>query len=465
MVWLTKSALPYRHPVVFRRLFVLLGSCCLLITTLNFLAYQSFNLHIGTAKIYGDLNLTAVSHGERLPSSESVFVMVKTGMTVLWQRLPVHLNVTFPQLAHYGIYSDAPARIGDIPVTDILVNVSRQLHDSDQFESYRRQRQILKDNPHIKAENLAAQIQDAWWLDRYKNLPMIAHAYRTMPDAKWYVFIDGDTFVSWSRLFKWLATLDPDEVLYMGSAAIASGEYFAHGGSGVILSSALVKKVFGNELNLEHKYDEFESNDCCGDHVLAHVLLDRNIPLRHGFGYPHVDRRIQGEPPRFVYLNPSDWCREIISFHHLDPVETQQLYDFEGLFGPNEPILYRDVYRHFVMPHLHAGRKANWDNGSDGPKFYSSMEKDASNPQETAYKSHRDCRKKCDSEPFCLQFKYKPDCCILSNIIRLGESHYEGGDSFSSEWNIGKIRAMRQKSGCDTLDKAEEEGSLYESIQ
>ncbi|KAK7203873.1 hypothetical protein BZA70DRAFT_63401 [Myxozyma melibiosi] len=454
-----------------RRLLQTVGLVFVLLTIANLCFPRSYLLSVtGNSPLFVPLPPAPrfpehFVHGSRVPGTESVFLMVKTGATVLWKRLPVHLNVTFPQVENYAIYSDAPDSFAGIPVIDTLANVSERLRLSDAFITYRQQQGILRERPEIGAEELAAVVKDAWWLDRFKNLPMLAHAYRTKPNAKWYIFIDGDTFVFWTRLMRWLNTLNPDDVLYMGSRATTGDEDFAHGGSGVVLSNGLMRKVFGRwRTPIEYEYDDFSIADCCGDHVLAHALLEEGIPLSHGPGYPHVRKRFQGEPPSLVYLSPKDWCEEIVTFHHLTPQETTELYDFEAQFGPTEPILYKDVYNRFVMPHIKPGRKGNWDNGSSGKKYTPPTENDGVQTEvgETAYTSHAECRKKCDSDPECLQFKYKKDCCILSDTIRLGQADLSGGDAFSSEWNIGKIRAMRKDSGCDRLyDVDEEEGSFY----
>ncbi|KAK9487159.1 hypothetical protein V1527DRAFT_495329 [Lipomyces starkeyi] len=395
------------------------------------------------------------------PGTEDVFLMIKTGATVLWQRFPIHMMTTLPQLPHFAIYSDAPDAVAGIPVVDILAQTTRNLRESAQFDMYRKQQSLQREHSNIEMWDKKAEIDGAWDLDKYKNLPMVAHAYRTHPTAKWYIFMDADSYILWPNMMRWLSSINHRDILYMGSVAYLGDEPFAHGGSGVIMSGGLIAKTFGKEPGLEYEYEEFTKSHCCGDHVLAHAFLDRNIRVLSGESYPHVSWRIQGEPPISVRYNKDNWCKEIVTFHHLTSHDIERLYEFERKFPQDQPILYKDVYHEFVMPYLRDERQNNWDNLADSRQYSKDREKDQNNPEETAYNSFEECSKKCQEWEDCVQFRYRTEYCGLSNNIRLGAKHMEGDSSFSSCWRIDRIRGFRNHTGCDPLDAVPEEGEFF----
>ncbi|KAK9475741.1 hypothetical protein V1514DRAFT_370284 [Lipomyces japonicus] len=424
----------------------------------------------------GDNTSTPYSHSDGtyasafktsyVPGADDVFLMIKTGATVLWQRLPIHLSTTLPQLRHFALYSDAADVIAGIPVIDVLENVSSTIKQSDQFDTYRKQQDLLAQHANIELYESKAEIDGGWNLDKYKNLPMVAHAYRTMPSAKWYVFMDADSYILWPNLMRWLKRINHEDKLYMGSVAYLEGEPFAHGGSGVIMSHALVSSVFGgDEPDIEHKYEEYTSWHCCGDHVLAHAFNERGTGVVSGESYPYVSWRIQGEPPVSVRYNKQNWCNEIVTFHHLSSHDVEKLYEFENQFDVNEAIKYADVYHHFIMPYIQEGVIEEWDNLSEARQYSKDREDDQENPQVTAYNSFDDCSKKCDEWNDCLQFRFKPGYCGLCSHVRLGtkDVNQDQTDRFKSKWKIDRIRNMRKQSGCDDIEKFSTEGSFFQT--
>ncbi|KAK9448570.1 uncharacterized protein V1518DRAFT_417578 [Limtongia smithiae] len=398
-----------------------------------------------------------------LQGADDVFLMIKTGATVLWQRMPIQLVTTLPQVPNFALYSDAEDKISGIPVIDILANTSRELRMSDNFVTYREQRQVIDRHLNLEIYDPRLNIDGGWSLDKFKNLPMVANAYRTMPTARWYIFMDADTYILWPNMLSWLNTLKSYDELYMGSVAYVGDQPFAHGGSGVIMSAALVKRVFGKNPDLEWKYEEFTRNQCCGDYVLAYVLNEFNVRVVSGELYPHVSWRIQGEPPTSVYYNKDNWCSEIVTFHHLTAHDIQKLYEFEHKFGPDERILYKDVYHHFVLPYLVEDRVDNWDNLSESRRYrYVENEVSESDSVDPASGSFEACERKCDEWDRCLQFRYRIGECHLSEDIRLGMRVVNDDSPFSSKWRVDRIRNMRKNSQCDSL-KGPKEGFFFET--
>ncbi|KAK9428567.1 hypothetical protein V1505DRAFT_214198 [Lipomyces doorenjongii] len=404
-----------------------------------------------------------------VPGTEDVFLMIKTGATVLWQRFPIHIATTLPQVPHFAVYSDAPDMVAGIPIIDILAGTKQKTRDSGQFNTWRTQQQLLSE--HANIEMWEAGISGGWQLDKYKNLPMVAHGYQTYPTAKWYIFMDADTYILWPNMMRWLSSINHEDMLYMGSVTYQSPTApFVHGGSGVVMSGALVRETFGKDPSLGGQYEEYAQYHCCGDHVLAHAFQDRGFsPVLSRDDYPYVSWRFQGgfegelqaEPPSNVRYSKDNWCKEIVTFHHLTAHDIEKLYEFEQKYPRDYPILFKDAYHEFVMPYLRDDRRNNWDNLADIREYSNDLEEDPKNPQVTAYNSYENCSNTCQEWEDCVQFRYRPGYCGLSNETRLGQKHMDGDKSFSSSWRLDRIQEVRKRSGCDPVDAAQDEGSFF----
>ena len=71
--------------------------------------------------------------------------------------------------------------------------------------------------------------------------------YNQMPNAKWYVLLDDDTFVIKASLLAVLGRLDPSEPHYLGNAVGDFRGRFGHGGSGILISGAAMSQLFERE--------------------------------------------------------------------------------------------------------------------------------------------------------------------------------------------------------------------------
>ncbi|KAK9491434.1 hypothetical protein V1508DRAFT_405560 [Lipomyces doorenjongii] len=346
--------------------------------------------------------------------------MIKTGATVLWQRFPIHVATTLPQVLHLAVYSDAPDMVAGIPIIDILAGAKQKKRDSGQFNTWRTQQQLLSEHATLK-----------WWqLDKYKNLPMVAHGQVV------------HLYILWPIMMRWLSSINHEDMLYMGSVTYQSlTAPFVHGGSGVIMSGALVRETFGKDPSLGGQYEEYAQYHCCGDHVLAHAFQDRG-----GF-----EGELQAEPPSNVRYSKDNWCKEIVTFHHLTAHDIEKLYELPD---------FKDAYHEFIMPYLRDDRRNNWDNLADIREYSNDLEEDLKNPQVTAYNSYENCSDTCQEWEDCVQFRYRPGHCGLSNETRLGQKHMDGDKSFSSSWRLDRIQEVRKRSGCDPVDAAQDEGSF-----
>lgn len=409
-------------------------------------------------------------------NTHKVFLLLKTGYSVQWDRLPMHLLTTLTKFPNFGIYSDTASSVVGYEVMDILADLPKDVLKNQQLGLYHEQQKQRRSHapPHFKSfmfeENRPALQKpqnlngNAWIIDKFKVLPMLRHAWLKSPDLDWYVLIDDDTYVLADNMGKWLNTLDPDQPYYLGSAVAGLSQIFAHGGSGIILSRGLMKQAFGSPKTDEwlDEYAHRALKECCGDFLLALFLKEKlNIDL-------NIDvsgKRFQGEPLAKVACNQHNWCTPITTFHHSTPRDMELLWEYErsrayystdlrkkyefaefsGLpMLENPPITYSDIYTDFIKPYLRPVR-LDWDNNANEIQFlwlsefkaghatiddYDRDESSANKP----YMSVDQCRQACFAQENCLMFRYDPyqKYCGISMSVALGStspgSHERSGD-------------------------------------
>lgn len=413
-------------------------------------------------------------------NAEEVFLMLKTGSTVLWDRFPIHLLTTLTRVPYFSLYSDGPSSIAGHEVIDILSNVTETTKKSKDFELYHNLVK-LRDN-HVNSITKESDLKGGWELDKYKNLPMLAHALETAPKSvKWFIFMDGDTYIFLDNLMDYLKDLDASKPLYLGSSALFRGLPFAHGGSGVALSRAALQQSLGDHPEWVHDLERETRRSCCGDYMVAYMLDKINVSVSRGYDYPNMGWKFQGQPYWNLNANPETWCQKVVSFHHVTPLEVELLWEYERLLGPEgrKNITYGDIYFDFVSPYIEE-RMTDWNNlaqkwetskakdleekikkeeeerkkkikeeeekkkkeekekekekeedkNDDGKKDKEDEEKkkddkdkdDKSKRQVRPWQSEEDCRSACEDKPNCYSWRYLPKekYCGLDEAIRLG---------------------------------------------
>lgn len=269
-------------------------------------------------------------------STDDVVLMFKTGASVLWKRVPIHLATS---LSHNRIspenvmlYSDYPDRIGSWEFIDVLSNTSSQIRQSENFQPYIQQEDYEARQNYAEISNMpgdSAGPPGGWKLDKYKFLPIVQHAGRNRPHAKWYIFMEDDSYIILPNLLRHLNSFDYRQSWYLGSLAWIHGDYFAHGGSGFALSRGAWEKSFGREPNMLEKFAAFTETHGCGDHILGHVLREYGV----NFGETHDDNRFRyGFNPEAhwaTWFEKANWCKPVYSWHHTHGKDVARLYNLE----------------------------------------------------------------------------------------------------------------------------------------
>lgn len=238
--------------------------CCLILGQLLNLIWQELS-HAGEDEDSADL-----SEWERL--APEVILSRKTGHSVLFHRLPIQLMSPRPDIPYQYIYSDSSLELGDVPVVDILANLSDSLKEQEYFSAYYKLQEAIAN--HVSPND----VEGLYNLDRYKFLPLIGDMYRRHPDAKWYVSVDGDSYVFWSTLLRFLTHYDPEDHWFFGQADShdmwgANNTVWANGGAGYVLSKGIMDQTYAKDpWGFENQWDGVIASTPGGDVLLAQAI-------------------------------------------------------------------------------------------------------------------------------------------------------------------------------------------------
>jgi hypothetical protein len=260
---------------------------------------------------------------ERFPASifETVQVVLKTGMTDDPKRLLTHLDTVTKCIPNLLIVSDHDDLVKGRKIYDVLAGLSAsyQEHNPD-FETYHTQKK-LKESGNITEYNT----EEGWKLDRFKFLPMIHKAFDMSPQAKWFVFIETDTYIFWDNLFRLLLHFNSSVPMYMGSPLHGNhdGEdyIYAYGGSGIVLSNAASRVLLERKMDSDGVYIEDElydqekwmgmiKNSTYGETILGYALQKKAGVKLSGF-YP----MFHPLSPEALKFSEENLCTPIISMH------------------------------------------------------------------------------------------------------------------------------------------------------
>ncbi|KAF1936471.1 hypothetical protein EJ02DRAFT_506511 [Clathrospora elynae] len=356
--------------------------------------------------------------------ADNVLIVVRTGATEALPKLPVHFETTLRCVSDYVIYSDYKEDVQGHHVYDIFDGISDTLKASvPEFELYVRLRihgrEGLNSTTHLGRGPSGSPENPSWKLDQFKFLPMVEKALRHRPSAKWFVFIEADTYLIWQTLLEYLALFNADKALYIGKHMYNGDVLFAHGGSGFVLSAAAM-----------HKYDEYTIKSWAGDMVLGKALRDVDVQLFWAF--PHF----QGDPVSSLdhsvtKIERRPWCYAPITYHHMREDGIRKLWAFEqGRQRRGESrLVHRDVFKEYVFPNL-AARIDDWDNLSMGtePSEMNSFEK---------------CQTTCETDTNCLQYSYATGKCSTSSEVRLGNE----ASTRCEEYSVAASECIRWQGG------------------
>ncbi|KAI7502533.1 glycosyltransferase family 31 protein [Hortaea werneckii] len=391
--------------------------------------------------------------------ADNVLIMLKTGATELYQKLPTHFMTTFTCVPHFMIFSDLAQNFADIPIHDAIAPISSHFRDHhEDFELYRKLQQYQREGQNLHALSGSG----GWNLDKWKFLPMLHQAFESAPDhIEWFLLMEADTSISWTNLLQWLKTMDPQKPYYLGAQNVIGSTTFAHGGSGVVISRRAADLLEEKRRNLgkshyDSIWEETTSTSCCGDEIVARAFLDVDVPLTPAWPL------IQGETVSSIDWKPDHWCTVALTWHHVHPIEIDALFQFETAWitahGWDKPYLYRDVFAHFLDRHISVNRTA-WNNLSKDHRFVlPSLPQTREDPtkdfdklrpfEQDAVRSQDACAEACRRHRKCLQWMFLPEGrCYLGEVMRFGRSDEQEGRKKQGSGGDGEVEGGHWVSG------------------
>lgn len=207
------------------------------------------------------------------PDMSNIFVVLKTGASEVYNRIPTQLMTNLKCVPNYEIWSDMEQTVAGQKIFDSLTHVLPEIKAHKDFEIYDHQAKCPynQEECYKSVEKLG---EKGWNLDKYKNIHIAEDNWKNHSQFDWFFYIDADTYVSWPTLVQWFKGLDPKKPAYFGSVALLGGFPFGHGGSGYAVSNAGMKKMFEGKANVGNKYDKQVSETCCGDYMFAVAIKE-----------------------------------------------------------------------------------------------------------------------------------------------------------------------------------------------
>ncbi|KYK56876.1 glycosyltransferase family 31 [Drechmeria coniospora] len=253
-----------------------------------------------------------------------------------------------------------------------------------------------------------------WELDALKFIMGMEFAYKRLPQKKWYIMLDDDTYLVKPSLELLLGHLNPAKAQYLGNAV---GDYkgrFAHGGSAVLLSGEAMKRLFSQRHVLSGAYVA-SLDETWGDRLVATTLQKVGVYLDER--YCHY---FNGEAPSTTRIREDRICSPVVSFHGLRTPGAMAATE-RALTGIKDPVLWGQLWALFAREPIEAY-------GKEAPPYLAGDHVGARGEQTKTWKEIHDdeeCRAKCQgaSRGWCLAWTYEPETseCHGSPWMVVGE--------------------------------------------
>ncbi|KUL90544.1 hypothetical protein ZTR_00053 [Talaromyces verruculosus] len=410
-------------------------------------------------------------------------IVLRIGSTQPFDQISSHINNITNCISNLIVISDRVEEIGNgFWSHDIIADlpkvywegIDKDDDETDQTAGLKAYANINKGDSSWKQgkhANDRLTHRQGWLLDRFKFLPMVEYAYNVNPSAKWFYFIEADTYVVWDTLFRLLDRYDPQQQWYFGSPSPGrelNGEktWFAYGGNGFILSRTAIQRLVskdpvkstdesGNanrtELSLTERWAGLVKSDCCGDSVLGFALANKGVFLSglYPIFNPHPLHGIPFGPSGKPY-----WCQPVLSLHKTWPGDVPGLTQFVKDHTSKQPLVYTDLFKYLNLDQV--AQRDDWQN-SEWNGFEEA-------PEAPVHETIEACAAGCHAHGECFQWTYWTETswkyksipkkkCTFVRSIRLG-THKDREESWTttavwtSGWDIEKISKWAKDNAC-----------------
>ncbi|CAI7637558.1 unnamed protein product [Penicillium bialowiezense] len=388
--------------------------------------------------------------GHLLHQLDDVMVVMKTGATESLEKVPIHLRTTFQCVPHFAIFSDYEETINGVRTYDVLQNVTSETKETQpEFEIYRRLQEVgregLTDAEWGDNQNgpLGKTNNPGWKLDKWKFLPMIDGALDLMPDAKWYIFLEADTYMVWPNLVDWLSRLDHERQYYLGSPMQIGDVLFGYGGAGIVLSRYTMELLSEHRASSQMELEEMTAAEWAGDCALARALQDVRVGLT--WAWPMMMTSRPWEIDHFSEgYGRQPWCYPVISYHHMEPEDIETMWKFDRDFfgsGKNALLLHADVYQKLVYNNTVTALD-DWDNMSAVRIDFAAG----------TIASVETCAEVCARNDECLQYSFNENDGICKHASTTFAGHSKNGTS--SGWVRSRVSKLLKafQSSCEQVE-------------
>ncbi|KAJ3473750.1 hypothetical protein NLG97_g10151 [Lecanicillium saksenae] len=409
---------------------------------------------------------------ENFPDMSNIFVVLKTGASESYNRIPTQLMTNMKCVPHYEIWSDMEQTIAGQHIFDALTDVLPDIKAHSDFEIYHHQAKCPIDQENCNKNYPTAE--KGWALDKYKNIHIAEANWANHSNFDWFFYIDADTYVSWPTLAEWFKLLDPSKPVYFGSIALLAGFPFGHGGSGYAVSKAGMKKMFDGKGKVANKYDEKATTTCCGDYLFAYAIKEEA-----GLDIQGMSPTIQGEKAYTMPFYDGNWCQPLVTLHHAASEEIDELDKFERKRNFKSPVLIKDIFHEIIQPKLRNDYE-EWDNLSDDVYYFDPVsrqfdenemrlrkdENSYNEEEKLAHLSFEHCQATCKSLNECIQFRFGNGICSTSTAVRFGkpaQDTKEGFTTHKSGWMVQRINEWakkHEKCGKPKFPELKEDGEI-----
>ncbi|KAF7562261.1 hypothetical protein G7046_g1869 [Stylonectria norvegica] len=387
-------------------------------------------------------NTADASHLPQIPHdpavallADDVLLIMKTGGTTMWKRLMVHLSTTLASERippeQTVIYSDLADKIGRFRILDVLANMTEEAKNMPDFDVYRQQPEYMANNKYVEAAGVDGDgwgPSGGWIIDKYKFIPLMQHAGINWPRAKWYIYMEDDTYIFLPNVLAHLSSFDWHNPHYLGSYAAKSDVVFAHGGAGFALSRGAWEASFGRHANVAEDYYNYTASHCCGDQVLGHFLKKSDVK----FGEENGNGKFTWGFNPGVHWNFGfsryNWCSPLLSWHKTHSRDVALYYELERTWDFKKPLLHGDFFNAVVLSSIQ--KRAEWWNNMANLYEITSSNKDSPETPESAHNIEAwskawetvdTCENACRAWVDCVQWTYVEDSCKLDDKMIMGQ--------------------------------------------
>ncbi|CRG87834.1 hypothetical protein PISL3812_04855 [Talaromyces islandicus] len=266
-----------------------------------------------------------------------IALLLYTDASVIAQRLPIHLVTSLlPERIEADnvlIYSNRPDTIGDWRIVDVFENSTTTRTATVPARRKHKHPSQASLSHVLNSDN--------------KFLPLLQHAGWNKPHAKWYIYMEDDSYIFLTNLLHHLSTFSWEQPWYIAPPEMSRRGFFA-------LSRTAWEQVFGAE-ETEVLQARFASGLLDDLRALDRVLKEDGVMFSSSDG-GRSGEPLQAQSHRASAINRENWCAPVYSWHDASSRDISRLHGLELNWHSKRTLQYRDIYTHLIADEMSHGR-------------------------------------------------------------------------------------------------------------